>query len=873
MSIPYFLETLMSSFNIHTPSMSSAAANLESIFQFTDTRITLLTERLIRVECSSNGQFEDRPSQVFWYRNQPLPTAEIHNSPQMLTIDTAAFKLSYQDSNRGCTRDSFQLLLKPSNRIVHLDDPNPGILPGTSRTLDEADGAIPLQPGVLSRSGWVQINDTQSLVFNANGWLEPRSIQKGYRDLYFLVCDQNYKAALRDYQKIAGTPPLLPRAFLGNWWSRYWSYTQKEIEQLVERFQQEEIPLSTYIIDMDWHITKTGNTSTGWTGFSWNRELLPDPPALLQWLHDQSLKTALNLHPAEGIHPHEDQYTTVAKAMGVDPKTEQPIPFDIADPLFVQTYFEKILHPLEAQGVDFWWLDWQQGEFTKLPGLDPLWWLNHLHFYDLGSDPNKRSVIFSRWGGPGNHRYPIGFSGDSVITWESLAFQPYFTAAAANAAYGWWSHDIGGHMFGMEDKERYVRWVQFGVISPIFRLHSTKDQFINRHPWSFDAEVLKLARNAMQFRHALIPYLYTMSRRNEQEGIPLITPLYYDWPAEASAYINPNQYLFGTELMAAPVCSPADPETGKTRQGVWFPPGNWFNFFNGELHEGGCWEIHYFDLDDIPLYAKAGAIIPLQAEIKLNGAANPAEIDLLVFPGADGSFTLYEDDGASQEYLNAGGALTTYLSQYTNDRMSVTVSPVAGDRKSIPGNRSYRILFRGVSQPEQISAVLDGKPLNLKLDYDIATRTAATSTIEVDCNQQLVVEIHSKKGSLLAGKPILETKVINFLMGAKIPSLSKWKISSIVEELKIDLKKLIHPQIQLTENQKIALIEIITGVGGIAIPHPENGKNVVLLNPHQFSGFKFKGLKIRDIDPHGSIISGSKEKIQLNYFGLVKKEL
>ena len=177
-----------------------------------------------------------------------------------------------------------------------------------------------------------------------------------------------------------------------------------------------------------------------------------------------------------------------------------------------------------------------------------------------------------------------------MTSWESLAFQPYFTASAANAAYGWWSHDIGGHMRGIEDSERYVRWVQFGVLSPIFRLHSTKDIFIDRHPWAFDTEVLRLARTAMQFRHALIPYLYTMSYRNAQEGIPVITPMYYDWPLEDSAHQTPDQYLFGTALMAAPICSPADPELGKTRQNIWFPPGEWFDFFTGKKYSGNCWK-------------------------------------------------------------------------------------------------------------------------------------------------------------------------------------------------------------------------------------------------------------------------------------------
>src|SRR5690606_29482521 len=122
-----------------------------------------------------------------------------------------------------------------------------------------------------------------------------------------------------------------------------------------------------------------------------------------------------------------------------------------------------------------------------------------------------RTFIFSRWGGLGNHRYPIGFSGDTHVTWRSLAYQPYFTATAANVGYGWWSHDIGGHTFGIEEPELYLRWVQYGVFSPIFRLHSTKNHFHERLPWKYDAEIGRLASDMLRLRHQLIPYLYSMS--------------------------------------------------------------------------------------------------------------------------------------------------------------------------------------------------------------------------------------------------------------------------------------------------------------------------------------------------------------------------
>jgi alpha-glucosidase (family GH31 glycosyl hydrolase) len=128
------------------------------------------------------------------------------------------------------------------------------------------------------------------------------------------------------------------------------------------------------------------------------------------------------------------------------------------------------------------------------------------------------------------------------VSWESLAFQPYFTATASNVAYGWWSHDIGGHMQGSEDGELYARWVQFGVFSPILRLHSTNNPYQDRRPWAQDAQFFPVIRDALQLRHQLIPYVYTMAWRNHVEGLPLITPMYYEHPEAEAAYRCPQQY-------------------------------------------------------------------------------------------------------------------------------------------------------------------------------------------------------------------------------------------------------------------------------------------------------------------------------------------
>lgn len=178
---------------------------------------------------------------------------------------------------------------------------------------------------------------------------------------------------------------------------------------------------------------------SGWTGYSWDTGLIPNPQKLLKELHERKLKVPVNDHPADGIASYEDKYEEVCRAVGQYPKPKDPVPFNITSKAYVEAYFDIVIRKLEDDGVDFIWQDWQQGSFSSVSGIDPLWPLNHFHFLNSARD-DKRPFIFSRFAGPGSHRYPIGFSGDAVVTWESLEFQPEFTASASNIGFGWWSN-------------------------------------------------------------------------------------------------------------------------------------------------------------------------------------------------------------------------------------------------------------------------------------------------------------------------------------------------------------------------------------------------------------------------------------------------
>ena len=498
-------------------------------------RFTVLTPRLFRLEYSPEGRFEDRPTQTVLNRDFPVPAFQVFETDASLKIVTEGVELLYDKQpfspsglsltakSRGCSH----------NGVWHYGEPIPD-LRGTARTLDNANGATELEHGLISRAGYAVVDDSRSLLIREDGWVEPR--QGDGVDLYFFGYGHDYQDCLRDFYRLTGPAPMLPRYALGNWWSRFHRYDEAEYKALIRRFAAEDIPFSVAVIDMDWHLVDVDpKYGSGWTGYTWNRDLFPDPAEFLAWLHEQGLRVTLNVHPADGVRAFEDAYRPMAEALGKDWQQEEPVDFDIADPRFLDAYFRYLHHPNEEMGVDFWWVDWQQGTRTRIPGLDPLWMLNHYHYLDSARD-GRRGLTFSRYAGIGSHRYPVGFSGDTIVTWASLDFQPYFTANASNAGYGWWSHDIGGHMLGAKDDELTTRWVQFGVFSPITRLHSSNSRFFSKEPWNFGPLAESVMKRYLRLRHALIPYLYTMNEQASRLGQPLVRPLYYLEPEQPEAY-------------------------------------------------------------------------------------------------------------------------------------------------------------------------------------------------------------------------------------------------------------------------------------------------------------------------------------------------
>ncbi|CAF1309523.1 unnamed protein product [Rotaria sp. Silwood1] len=638
------------------------------------------------------------------------------------------------------------------------------------------------------------------------------------QDLYLFGHGHAYSQALFEFTRLAGSIPLPPRYIFGIFFSRYWAYAEYEERQIITEYIQHDIPLDVLVIDMDWHKTfykllsngtqDQADQEIGWTGYTFDKHLFSNPVKFFQWCKQLGLKNALNLHPASGIHPWEKKYKAMAYAMGIDPSTGHYVPFNITDKHYSLSLSDIVLNPLQQVGVDFWWLDWQQGEkgwMNDIPYTNPTFWLNHIFFTDPYHQ-DKRAVILHRWGGLGNHRYQVGFSGDVIPSWDTLSFQPRFTATSANVGYGYWSHDLGGHT-EQPDPELYIRWIQWGTFSPMFRTHCTKNANNDRRLWTFPWIYQNNLARFTRLRQSLIPYLYTAARYTYDSGLSIVLPLYYYYPEHDEAYSYSNQYYFGQNIFVSPITQPINTTTGLVHNWpIWFPPDfQWVNFFNSDLSSTST--MKSFTIDEMPVYAQVGSIIPLLPEPKSSreriGRAQQIPQSLLLYTLIGGSSKgkgyVYDDDGSTMAYQDSShsaSAITYFYYSVSVNTLQFTISAASGYFPTFPTSRTYEIHLRGIFPATNVrinninisfepfhelingqnsitnSYTYDGSTLSIIIYIRQAVSTSELVEIEVELSESI-------SDPLLVRTPISFISLLNRCQLAKARLDYEWGIRTV----------------------------------------------------------------------------------------------
>lgn len=665
-------------------------------------RFTVICPELIRMEYASNGIFVNEPTLFAFERSTLSSSFSVKTEGKKFIISTSRMELSYINDGLPFSQMNIRIKVHRTGKKDYdwrIYSENQQNLGGTLSTLDDVSAEVPVGEGLLSRDGWYVIDDSGKELIR-DGWLAERP-KEHLRDLYFFAYGSDYKAALKAFTSIGGKVPMTRKYVHGSWYCRWWNYTEQDYRDIIQGYKDHDFPIDILVMDMGWHkqnfnvgLGHAGNY--GWTGYSWNKDLIPQPEKLISDLKKDHIYVTLNDHPADGIRYSEDYYAAFMKAMNADTTGGNNLLFDAGNREYMTQFFKYAHEPLEKQGVDFWWLDWQQDyvmpNVQGYRNVKHLPWLNHL-YYAHSQQEQKRGLAFSRWAGWGSHRTPIQFSGDAHGNWDMLKFQVKFTAQSANVGCFFWAHDIGG-FYGKRDAELYIRWTQFGLTNSSLRIHSVFSKDLDRRPWLWGNEAEVAMRKVYHLRSQLMPYIYSSVWQCHSQSIGLTRSMYIEYPDNDTAYVQPQQYLFGDALLAAPITSIGEGEQKVAQQKVWLPAGEqWYDFFSNKAMRCGE-QVVSASIDQTLLYAKGGIPIPMQPYRDRMTSAVLDTLILKCFPGVDGktgSYQLYEDDGISMDYTFKKYALTDITYKKEGKKVRVTISPAKGSYSGQPLHRAYQL--------------------------------------------------------------------------------------------------------------------------------------------------------------------------------------
>ena len=386
-------------------------------------------------------------------------------------------------------------------------------------------------------------------------------------------------------------------------------------------------------------------------------------------------------------------------AMVTDVIRQEGMRFNLAEKRQAEVFMHVLHNPLIDAGVSFWWVDGGNGS-SEMEGLNGQMWTNRV-FYDFTQrETGKRSFIFSRYGGWGSHRYPSLFTGDTYAQWDVLAFEVPYAVQGGNILMPYITHDIGGFIGKNISLDLYTRWLQFGVFSPILRLHSAHEnprEGNARMPWTYGSEGVRIARDLCRLRYRLLPYIYSMTRAAHDDALPLLRPLYLVHPDLEEAYDHPDEYFFGDAMLVAPVVDSLG------ARDVYLPPGAWVDYFTGTGYRGGRTIRVRCSLETFPLFVKSGSVLPEQPDMDYTDQTPLDSLIVRVYAPGNSQSSLYEDDGVSLDFAKGKSARTPISCSAVRSACTVQIGPTAGEFPGQPLSRSYRVTVTGLMAPTRVS--------------------------------------------------------------------------------------------------------------------------------------------------------------------------
>jgi alpha-glucosidase len=495
----------------------------------------------------------------------------------------------------------------------------------------------------------------------------------GAANLYLWPASTMYDGA-SGYVKLTGRPKLPPRWAFGYLQSQWGWQDSAYIADVLNKFRTHNLPVDAFIFDFEWYTTTPDYTvpkegKAGFSDFTFNPKLFPHPAKQIADYKAEGVKFIGIRKPRLGDSLRLD--TMRANKWLANPKTDRDLNFANAD---LRKWFEARTRPLLNTGVDAWWDDEGESYYTCY------YWWNTAQYHLLSSArPNYRHFTINRAFSPGNQRFGYcTWSGDIYSTWTDLANVPkdLLNFSLAGMTYG--ACDIGG-FHGTPEKELLVRWFEAGTFFPIMRSHSDLGTTA-RFPFLWGPDGEPAMRKALNLRYQLLPYIYSLGHEAYTTGAPIMRPLVMEFGSDTTVANMEDEWLMGKGLLAAPVLTAGGKRT------VYLPADTWYDFFTGEKLVGPETIALQKGLDEVPVYVRAGTILPLSPVVQHSEQTTGTTLEIRVYPGKNGHFNLVEDDGTSYNYTNGNTRTTAFT---WNDQTKTLSWKVSG---AYAGSNVYKAI-------------------------------------------------------------------------------------------------------------------------------------------------------------------------------------
>lgn len=723
-------------------------------------RFTILSPRMLRIEYNKDGIFEDRATSLVVNRNFSTCKFNAMADDYNITVSTEYFTLKYvkekpiQGNNIRVTVNGTDREWYPGNKEIK----NVGSI---GYSLDDMDNDLKLGKGLYSLDGFVAIDDSKNFVIDNEMFL-PRN--EDTVDLYLIVYRSDLGLCLQDYFNLTGFPSMIPRYTLGCWWYKNDQYNMYGIDDVIKKFKDEDIPISVFLLGNYWH--------NSIDNFDYDNRLF-DKNSLLEYYKNKKQVFGLTVNPELPINIDTRTYNEVSKYYN---GLNSFIPLDNNK---ISAYLNGVTNYLLSTGIKIFNIDYYN-PFDKYG----LFLLNHYHY--VIANMSEKGVILSRNPGVAPHRYPIIYSGKTRVSWNTLKNLVTYNNSLANMGVSWQAHAIGGYYGGMEQDELFLRYIQFGVFSPIFILAGEYGKYYKREPWKWNQVKLSVIREYMCLRNRLVPYIYNEGYMYQKYGIPLVQPLYYKYP---KIYDEPNyvsEYFFGSKIMISPIIKEKNTAMNRVVQKIFIPNGVWYDYMSGKKFTGNKYYVNFYKDEDYPIFVKEGTIIPMSLDDDTN---IPKNMELQIFPAENGLFSnyeLYEDDGISLD-IKDNYLITKMNLDKAPDGYKFTISRKEGLLKKF--KRNYLLRFRNMKNPSRVFIKIKDNKEEIK-DYENEKNDLLIRLNDVDIYDTIEVNIIGNKLEIETINVINE-EIEGILDDLEINTILKEKIDGIIfSDLSVNKKRI-----------------------------------------------------------------------------------